>query len=338
VELNRAGERENMVRENVSARVEKERAQAEKEKNNTSRGIFDGFWQKLMGVPEVKSFEDKLRSQASYGLYVNPFTTWLRGIERLAIEQNNGTGGGIERAIDDLKATAKIIGETPLIKADLSYAQDIANGRKQKRAWLIFENGSAPIQQGKVYPIPFVNYQGKIVQTFVGVPMLFFKPRPYDALQVAFSDGRAVKTEIIADMDRVIGREFYDRFRARMNIAVAGAIVRGLASVSLDTSNNKGPKNSGTLDLGTLLLAVGSMVLNNAASTTDDRTWQSLPADYQAVGFTPPADGKLVIKTMDGQIIANATIPPDQISVIYLKKATRVAANSLHIASIAVGK
>ena len=337
IELNRAGARENIVRENVSARVEKERAQANKDKNSTSRGIFDGFWQKIIGVPEVKAFEDKLRSQASYGLYVNPFTTWLRGIERLAIEQNNGTSGGIERAVDDLKETAKIIGETPLLKADLKFANDLATGHKQKRAWLIFENGSAPIQQGKVYPIPFVNHEGKFVETYVGVPMLFFNARPYDAVNVVFSNGQSVKTETIADMDRVIGREFYDRFAARMNIAVAGAIVRGLASTSLDMSSDK-KKNETTFDVGTLLMAVGSMVVNNAAATTDDRTWLSLPAEYQAAGFTPPADGKLVIRSQDGQIIANVTIPPDQISLIYLKKPTRTAASSVHIASIAVGR
>ena len=334
IELNRAGERERIVRENVSARVEKERAKADKDKSGASSGMFDGFWQKLVDVPEVKAFEDKMRSQGNYGLYVNPFATWLRGIERLAIEQNNGTAAGIERAVDDLKETAKIIGETPQLKADLKYANDLANGQKKKRAWLIFENGSAPIQQGKVYPIPFLNYQGKLVQTYVGVPMLFFNERPYDALNVEFSDGQTVKTETIADMDRVIGREFYDRFPSRMNIAVAGAIVRGLASTSLDAVSS----NKDVPAVVSILLAVGSMVANNAASTTDDRTWLSLPAEYQAVGFTPPDDGKLVIKSLDGEIIANLTIPSDQLTVIYLKKPSRTAANSLHIASIAMGK
>ncbi|MDI9349712.1 MAG: hypothetical protein QM537_06890 [Candidatus Symbiobacter sp.] len=334
VELNRSNERERIVRENVAARVEKERSQANSEKNGQSRGMFDGFWQKLVGVPEIRSFEDQMKSHASYGIYVNPFTTWLRGITRIAIEQKNGTAGGIERGIDDLKATAKIIGDTPEIKADLAYANNVANGKRSKRAWLVFENGSAPTQQGKVFPIPFVNLQGKYVQTYVGVPILQFSQRPYDALWVSFSDGQTVKTAVIADMNRVIGREFYDRFPARMNIAAAGAIARGLASQSFDVGSNK--KNN-TDPLVGLLLAVGSLALNNVAAETDDRTWLSLPAEYQAVGFTPPPDGKLEIKSSDGQIIAHLTIPPDQISLIYLKKTTRMAAPSIHMASIQVG-
>ena len=67
---------------------------------------------------------------------------------------------------------------------------------------------------------------------------------------------------------------------------------------------------------------IGTAVYQAAVNIADERTWTTLPKEFQVCRFSTPPDRKIVLETPDGIQKIPVTIGDGTINIVYVKSIT----------------
>ncbi|MHC5096579.1 MAG: COG3014 family protein, partial [Planctomycetota bacterium] len=114
----------------------------------------------------------------------------------------------------------------------------------------------------------------------IALPMLTFRQAASPYLEIK-AGSKTSRTQLVADMDRVIHTEFEKDFKGTLTRAIISTTTKAIAQYALE-------KNSGS-SWASVAMAVYSFVTTAA----DVRIWTALPKNFQAARLTIPENGIL---------------------------------------------
>jgi hypothetical protein len=301
VEFNRALDRQRRARENFAqeiAKLKDEIEQAEeKEKSHVKENIENPEIKELIaerypGLYEFKAYPD----------FVNPFTTYIAGVYFNLV-------GDHPKADTFLKESYGMVSDNEYIAQDLAITEQILDGEGELKdtVWVIFENGMGPIKEEFRIDIPLFVATNKVKYVGVALPKLKFREQAYPYLSIAAGD-RSYKTQLVADMDRVVQTEFNKDFKGILTRAIISTTAKAVAQYALEQQNS----SSGSL--ASALVAVYSF----ATTAADVRIWTTLPKDFQVAKLPMPPDRLINIEPPGGQPL-QLEIPSCKNALVYVK-------------------
>jgi hypothetical protein len=114
-------------------------------------------------------------------------------------------------------------------------------------------------------------------------------------------------------MDSIIGLDFKNEMPVVIAKTIASTVTKAVAAYAV---NNAASQQS---DLGGLFAQIGTAIYQAAVNIADERTWTTLPKEFQVCRFSTPPDRKIVLETPDGIQKIPVTIEDGTINIIYVK-------------------
>ena len=127
------------------------------------------------------------------------------------------------------------------------------------------------------------------------------------------ADGKTLTTALVSDMDSVIGLDFKNEMPIVITKTIAATVVKGVAAYAANQAANQ------QSDWAGLLMQIGTAVYQAAVNIADERTWTTLPKQFQVCHFPTPPDRKIELKTPDRRQTIQVTIGDGTINLIYVK-------------------
>lgn len=301
VEFNRALDRQRRATENFAQEIAKLKNELEKEqkkeKSHVKENVENPQINKLIADRYPSLFEFK-----AYPDFVNPFTTYISGVFFNLV-------GDHQKAVTLLKESYGMVSDNEYIAEDLATTEGILDGQKELKdtVWVIFENGLGPIKEEFRIDIPLFVVTDKVKYVGIALPKLKFREQAYPYLSItAFS--RNYRTQIVADMDRVIQTEFNKDFKGILTRAIISATAKAVAQYALED------QDSSSASLASTLVAIYTF----ATTAADVRIWTTLPKDFQVARLPIPSDRLLTIEPSGGEKF-KIEIPPCKNAIVYIR-------------------
>ena len=308
-ELIRAYQRQQNAVEENKKRIEKVQAEAaqSKDKATMKKAEDDPKFQAQM----AGTFTN-LDNLKAYTDYVNPFTVYLDGLFFMA---NAADGSDLERAHKSFERVAGFLGDNQYIKEDLATVDGLIAGKPLvPTTYVIFETGSAPVREQTRIDIPI------IVTKVSYVGAAFPKLRPHgnylSDLSVMVNGTNVATTTLLADMDSVIGLDFKNEMPVVITKTIAATVTKAVAAYAINQAANQSSSIFG------LVAQIGTAVYQGAVNIADERTWTTLPKQFQFARFPTPEDRKIELVLPGGLQKIPVTIIPGTINLVYVKSIT----------------
>ena len=272
VEFNRALDRQRRAKETFNQEIQKQKNQISTDENSENV-------QKSLDNPDMKQrLEEVYPSLYNFSVYpdfVNPFATYMAGLFFL-IDRD------YSKSVDLLKESAGMMPENTMILEDLDMVDRVISGRHtiEPMVWVIFENGLGPVKEEFRIDLPLFIATDNIRYVGIALPMLTFRQAASPYLEIK-AGSKTSRTQLVADMDRVIHTEFEKDFKGTLTRAIISTTTKAIAQYALE-------KNSGS-SWASVAMAVYSFVTTAA----DVRIWTALPKNFQAARLTIPENGIL---------------------------------------------
>jgi hypothetical protein len=247
----------------------------------------------------------------SYADYVNPFTVYLDGLFFMADAVD---GSDLERS---RKSFERVVGFDPdneYVKQDLAMVDGLLNGKPlTPTTYVIFETGCAPVRDQIRIDIPIIFTK----VSYVGAAFPTLKPQGnYLTSLTIIADGTNATTGLIASMDSVIGLDFKNEMPVVITKTIASTVTKAAASYIANQASSQ--QNNWV----TALVQISTVAYQVAVNIADERTWTTLPKEFQACHITTPPDRKIELETPDGRQKIPVTIMDGTINLIYVKSIT----------------
>jgi hypothetical protein len=126
-------------------------------------------------------------------------------------------------------------------------------------------------------------------------------------------------TELLADMDSVIGLDFKNEMPVVITKTIASTVVKAVSAYAI----NQGASQQS--DLAGLFAKIGTAIYQAAVNIADERTWTTLPKEFQFCRIPTPSDRKIVLETPDGIQKIPVTIKDGTVNIIYVKSINSAA-------------
>ena len=139
------------------------------------------------------------------------------------------------------------------------------------------------------------------------MPKLTFRQQAHPYLLIKAA-GNNYKTQLVADLDRVIQTEFSKDFKAILTRAIISATVKAITQYALE--------EEGSYEASIASILVG--VYSFATTAADIRIWTTLPKDFQVARFQIPEDRSLTIEPPGGTPF-EVKIPACKNAIIYVR-------------------
>ncbi|MHC5214007.1 MAG: COG3014 family protein [Planctomycetota bacterium] len=272
VEFNRALDRQRRAKETFNQEIQKQKNQISADENSENV-------QKSLDNPDMKQrLEEVYPSLYNFSVYpdfVNPFATYMAGLFFLI-------DGDYSKSVDLLKESAGMVPENTMILEDLDMVDRVISGGHtiEPMLWVIFENGLGPVKEEFRIDLPLFIATDNIRYVGIALPMLTFRQAASPYLEIK-AGSKTSRTQLVADMDRVIHTEFEKDFKGTLTRAIISTTTKAIAQYALE-------KNSGS-SWASVAMAVYSFVTTAA----DVRIWTALPKNFQAARLTIPENGIL---------------------------------------------
>jgi len=286
VEFNRALDRQRRAKETFNKEIQKQKDDVSDDKN--SENI-----QKSIDNPDLKQkLKEVYPSLYNFSVYpdfVNPFSTYMAGLFFL-IE------GDYSKSVDLLKESAGMMPENTMILQDLDVVNQVLSGGDaiEPTVWVIFENGLGPVKEEFRIDLPLFIFTEDVRYVGIALPKLVFRQAASPYLEIQ-SGSTTAKTQLVADMDRVIQTEFEKDFKGILTRAIISTTAKATAQYVLEQDSN------------TSWVAVAMAVYNLATTAADVRIWTALPKDVQTARLPMPENGSLTI--------SGPTLAPIQVEI-----------------------
>ena len=306
-ELIRAYQRQQDAVEENKRRIEKvqDEAAQSKDKAAMDRAENDPRFQAQMSGTNYASL-DNLKA---YTDYVNPFTVYLDGLYFMADATD---GSDLERAHKSFERVAGFLGDNPYLKEDLAAVDGLMAGRPLvPTTYVIFETGCAPVRDQIRIDIPII--VTKVSYIGAAFPKLNPQGNYLPGLTVLADGTNAVATTLLCDMDSVIGLDFKNEMPVVITKTIAATVTKAVAAYAVNQAANQQSSLFG------LVAQIGTAIYQGAVNIADERTWTTLPKQFDFCRFPTPADRKIELKTSDGRQTMPVTIGDGIINLVYVK-------------------
>ncbi len=332
VELIRAYQRQQdavEINQKRIAKVQEEAAQSKDKKQ------IDQSEQSPKFQAQMQEAYTNLDNLKPYADYVNPFTVYLDGLFFMADAVD---GSDLERA---RKSFERVVGFDPdneYVKQDLAMVEGLIQGKPlPPTTYVIFETGCAPVRDQIRIDIPIIFTK----VSYVGAAFPTLKPQgnylpsltvTADSLVVtndntvttaatdvstATTSSITATTSPIASMDSVIGREFKNEMPVVITKTIASTVTKAMASYAANQAASQ--QNNNWI---AALVQISTVVYQVAVNIADERTWTTLPKEFQACHLPTPPDRKIELETPDGRQKIPVTIEDGTINLVYVKSIT----------------
>jgi hypothetical protein len=304
-ELIRAYQRQQDAVQDNAKRIEK--VQAEAAKNKDSAAI-----QRAQNDPslqlQLQNTSTNLNSLKTYAPYVNPFTVYLDGLFFMTAAADNSD---LERARKSFERVTVMAPGNNYVKQDLGMIDNLINGKPlPPTTFVIFETGCAPVRDQVRIDIPII--VAKV--SYIGAAFPTLKPQGnYVPSLTVTADGKPLDTALVSDMDSVIGIDFKNEMPIVITKTIAATVVKGVAAYAANQA--VGQQN----DVAGLFMQIGTAIYQAAVNIADERTWTTLPKQFQVCHFPTPPDRKIELETPGGRQRIQMTIGDGTINLIYVK-------------------
>lgn len=135
-------------------------------------------------------------------------------------------------------------------------------------------------------------------------------------ITTATASSTTATTSPIANMDSVIGLDFKNELPLVITKTIASTITKAVAAYA---ANQAASQQS---DIAGLFMQLTTAVYQMAVNIADERTWTTLPKEFQVCRFPTPPDRKIVLSTPDGLQKIPVTIEDGTINIVYVKSIT----------------
>jgi hypothetical protein len=319
VELNRAEERQRLARQRYQRQITELEAQNERQLSETP--LLRQALSAAQAAPEVRENQANLARYQSAAPFQNPAAFYLRGIYLTSRGQADRiVPDDLIHAEQAFDTASKMLDRSPrVIVEDLAAARQerVSGRRRAPQVWIIFENGQSPTlrQLNFTVPMPVLARQGGVTvrPVTVSMPGIVFNPTSYRNLEIN-AGGARTSTELVANFESIIAREFQEGANARLTAAVLEAVAK---AVGISAANAVGGRIGG---VGGALLDIGATAAANITES-DTRSWLLLPREIQAARVAVPSDGRVTIRAPGGQQQI-VSVPTSGSSIILVKAQT----------------
>ncbi len=283
-----------------------ERAQQEAEQRGDSAVIT-----KTEDNPQfqrtVASLYTPVDALRPYAEYVNPFTVWLDGVFFLSQAQDPSD---LERARKSLQRAVAFNPGNACVQADLADCESRLRGEPLSAVtYVIFETGQAAIR-GQVridIPIIFANV------SYVGSAWPVLRPQGGEALSIAVTAaGQQQVTETVANMDRVLARDFEDEKPAIITRTIVSTLAKGAAAFVANEAASQQDNALGAL------VRIATLAYQASVNIADTRSWTTLPKLFQIARVPTPRDRRINLVEGAGPPVG-VTIEDGVVNIVYIR-------------------
>jgi hypothetical protein len=220
--------------------------------------------------------------------------------------------------VDLLKESAGMSAENPYIKEDFAATENALNGigKIENTVWVIFENGFGPTKEEFRIDLPLFLVTEEVKYFGIALPVLVAGQQAYSHLMIN-ADSFEYRTEVAADMERVIRTEFNKDFKGILTRAIVSATVKAAAQYAFERNDSHNDEMQ--------LLSYAMTLYTVGTTAADVRIWSALPKDFQVARLPMPADRTIEIVTPEGAKLLNIKIDPCCNARVYVKIPTRNA-------------
>jgi hypothetical protein len=249
-----------------------------------------------------------LNGLQAYADYVNPFTVYLDGLYFMA---NAADASDLERARKSFERVGSFAPDNGYVKQDLATAEGMIHGQSLPAVtYVIFETGCAP-ERGQIrIDIPII--VSKVSYVGAAFPTLKLQYNFMPGLTVT-AGGTSVPTALVASMDGVVATDFKNEMPVVITKTIAATVVKAVAAYAANEAARQGGG-----DLGGLFMQIGTAVYQMAVNIADERTWTTLPKEFQVARLATPADRRIDLTTPNG-VKTSVTIGDGMVNVVYVK-------------------
>jgi hypothetical protein len=175
---------------------------------------------------------------------------------------------------------------------------------------VIFETGCAP-ERGQIrIDIPII--VSKVSYVGAAFPTLELQENYLPSLTVT-ANGVNAATTLVASMDGVVATDFKNEMPVVITKTIAATIVKAVAAYAA----NDAARQSGG-DLGGLFMQIGTAVYQMAVNIADERTWTTLPKEFQVARIPTPADRRIELTAPNG-VKTSVTVGAGMVNMVYVK-------------------
>jgi hypothetical protein len=304
-ELIRAYQRQQDAVQDNQKRIEKVQDEAAQDKDSAAikRAQSDPGLQS-----QIQNASTNLNNLKPYAAYVNPFTVYLDG---LFFMTDAADGSDLERAHKSFERVTEMAPDNRYVREDLTMVDGLINGQPlAPTTFVIFETGCAPVRDQVRIDIPIIVTK----VSYIGAAFPTLKPQGnYVSSLTVTSDGKKFGTSLVSDMDSVISLDFKNEMPIVITKTIAATVVKGVAAYAANAAAGQQNEWAG------LLTQIGTAIYQAAVNIADERTWTTLPKQFQACHFPTPPDRKIELKTPGDRQNMTVTIGDGIINLIYIK-------------------
>lgn len=308
-ELIRAYQRQQDAVEENKKRIEKVQEEAAKSKD---KAAMDKAEKDPKFQSQMSGSYTNLDNLKAYTDYVNPFTVYLDGLYFMADATD---ASDLERAHKSFERVASFVGDNSYIKEDLASVDALINGKPlAPTTYVIFETGCAPVREQIRIDIPIIVTK----VSYVGAAFPKLKPHGnYVRDLTVMVDGKnAATTTLLCDMDSIIGLDFKNEMPVVITKTIAATVTKAVAAYAANQAAGQASSWAG------LAMQISTAVYQGAVNIADERTWTTLPKEFQFCHFPTPADRKIELVLPGGLQKYPVTIGDGTINLIYVKSIT----------------
>ncbi len=319
VELIRAYQRQQDAVEDNKKRIAKVQAEAAQSKD---KATMEKAEQDPKFQSQIQGVYTNLGNLTVYADYVNPFTVYLDGLFFMA---DAGDGSDLERARKSFERVAGYYPDNEYVKQDLAMVDGLIQGKPlPATTYVIFETGCAPVRDQIRIDIPIiftkVSYVGAAFPTLKPqgnyLPSLTVTANPSAAAGTndATAGNTTATTSLVGSMDSVIALDFKNEMPVVITKTIASMVTKAVASYAANQAASQQNNN-----LLAALVQISTVVYQAAINIADERTWTTLPKEFQACHIPTPPDRKIELETPGGGQRIPVTIEDGTINLVYVK-------------------
>lgn len=257
---------------------------------------------------ELRARFSNLERFEPYRDFVNPFTELLHGVFRLGTRRDAGDD---ERAVALLRSVAGMVPDNAFIGTTLLDAEASMSGERHTGVThVFFASGFAPWRESFRIDLPLFLFNDQVDYVGFSFPTLVFDEDADRSLTVETID-EFVRTEVVADMDRLIAVDFREELPALITRAVIGSAAKIAASWGL----NRATSDDETINTAVRIAAGLYLLSQNRADT---RSWSTIPKQYQYARVRTPGSGEIRLATPGGrETVIRAE--PEAVTLVFVR-------------------
>jgi uncharacterized protein len=257
---------------------------------------------------QIQNSSTNLNNLKPYAAYVNPFTVYLDGLFFMTDAADNSD---LERARKSFERVTEMAPDNSYVRQDLGMIDNLINGQPlPPTTFVIFETGCAPVRGQVRISIPII--VTKVSYIGAAFPTLVSQGNFVPNLTVT-ADGKNFSTSLVSDMDSVIGLDFKNEMPIVITKTIAATVVKGVAAYAANAAAGQQNAWAG------LFAQIGTAIYQAAVNIADERTWTTLPKEFQTCHFPTPLDRKIELETPGGRQTMQVTIGDGTVNLIYVK-------------------